>query len=274
MEIGEVYQEGIIFLKEKKYLKAVSMFEMVFKIEGDPQSFEALFSSLISLITELRAQNQDFTPELKKLKSLMQHANAPKEVLGFSYSTLTKSKLTKRFKFLALLFHPDKTPENSDYFIQLKAAYDQLISMDFDNPEPHTKKFFYQRTPAEFEYNDECFCNLNPFLLCSFFPMMMLFFISIYSTFDGFTYGYSFEKTLRYTQCTETRKYNISFCYSPEDLEFYTEIEKRAEQDWLESLARICEVQLNRASYLNPESLSHYPVNLTSCEILKSLESS
>lgn len=273
MEIGEVYQQGILFLKDKNYLKAVHMFELVFNIERDPQSYEALFSALISLITELRGQNKDFKIELNKLTELMHFGSDPKMVLGFSYSTLNKSKLNKRYKFLALILHPDKSPENSEFFIKVKAAYDQLISGDFEKSEPNAKKFFYERTPAEYEYNDECFCNLNPFLICSFFPMMMLFFISIYSTFDGFTYGYSFEKTLRYTQCTETRKYNVTFCYSPEDLEYFPEIEKKAEQDWMESLARVCEIQLNRATYLNPESNSYYPVNLTTCEILKSLES-
>lgn len=204
----------------------------------------------------------------------MNFSSKAKEVLGFSYSTINKSKLAKRYKFLALIFHPDKHPENSEYFIRAKSAYDELSSANFKDPEQPHKKFFYERTPAEFEYADECFCNMNPFLLCSFFPMMMLFFISIYSAFDGFTFGYSTERTLRYTQCAESSKYNIAFCYSPEDIDNFVEIEKLVEQDWLDGLTRTCELQLNRALYLDPEAKTFFPVDLTSCETLKSLEPS
>lgn len=274
MESEEFYQRGLLYLKDKNYSHAVKMFGIVFGVERDMQSFEALYSALIASISESRADNKDYKPELEKIKVLMNFSSTAKEVLGFSYSTINKSKLTKRYKFLALIFHPDKHPENSEYFIKAKSAYDELNSADFKNIEQPYKKFFNERTAAEFEYNDECFCSMNPFLLCSFFPMMMLLFISIYSAFDGFNYGYSNERTLRYTQCTESSKYNIAFCFSPEDVEYFDEIEKLVEQEWLDSLARTCEMQQNRAIHFDPEARTFFPVDLTSCEILKSLEPS
>jgi hypothetical protein len=110
--------------------------------------------------------------------------------------------------------------------------------------------------------------------------MLMLLAISIYSSLEDS--GYSFEKTTRYSKCTESSQLAVRFCFNPEDS--FDEIEKRAEKDWLDLQQQLCTSQLSRKQALysyfdSSDDLQNdllqkklSSLDLSSCNILKSLK--
>ena len=259
------FKEGLHFLRENNYKKAVKYLELSYNTYYSPKKHEALFSALLLYIKHLKSNNLPTDMPLMKLESLISISETPEQVIGLAFSTITKPKLTKKFKLLALLFHPDKSFSSKDTFIKIHNAYNELQnSLESSKPQKYSE---YQSKPQKYseyqsnEYNSyseyqsnehnsyseyqeshkdhnsysqyqefrkemnnerynystkyygggEVCCGINPFLVFSLFPMAMLFFLSIYSTFDIFSKNYSFQPTIMFNTAAVSSKYGISF---------------------------------------------------------------
>ena len=80
------------------------------------------------------------------------------EVLGIIHNA-SKKEITKAFKELALIHHPDKSccPQASEMFIQIKEAYETLIPRG----ELYTRHMDAEEDPTESRDAGQCAANLK-----------------------------------------------------------------------------------------------------------------
>lgn len=298
MDLTQLYNQGLNSLKHRNFPEAIKTFDYIHKTSPCARIHEVLFSSILSQISELRSKSLETLELSTKLKDLITTSSNDREKLGFAFSTVTKSKVSKRFKLLALVFHPDKGSQDAEVFVLVKAAYENLLAQGFDNQAPRGKDFFSDGQTKEFndlnrffkdndpvdEFNESLFeqgISFNPFLIFSLLPMIMLLGISVYSVIGDS--GYSFERTLKYSRCVDSSKLAVRFCYSPEDVEFLPEIEIKAEEEWIDLQRQLCNSQLYRKQNLiisyDDEDEEQREVlkkklaslDMSACEILSSL---
>ena len=265
MDLTQLYDQGLTSLKLRNFPEAVQAFDYLYKASPSPRVHEVLYSSILGQVSELRSQNLDTIETCNRLRDLITSSSTDREKLGFAFSTVTKAKISKRFKLLALVFHPDKGSQDAEVFVSVKAAYEGLVARGFDCQAPRAKDFYSDGQRKEFndlnrffkdndldeELNESLFeqgISFNPFLIFSLLPMIMLLGISIYSVVGDS--GYSFERTLKYSRCVDSARLGVRFCYSPEDVDLVGEIEAKAEEDWIDLQRQLCSSQLYRKQNL------------------------
>ena len=281
---------GLKYLRSKNYAKALEYLELNYSIDSSHQSFEALYSTLLSHILTLKNQNTPFDSSLEKLECLILSSQTPEEILGFTFSTITKQKLTKKFKVLALLFHPDKTNNKTsgDTFVKINEAYSQLQSpqntQDFTNfayERSRSSEYIYTTRDSTYYKREDVCCGINPFLVFSLVLMVMLLILSIYSAYELIGHSFAFQPTVLFTKSVISSRYGITFWISPQDIDNVEEIEIDAENEWVQETISQCQMQTNRKNYFMEIALSsegdmmtryYYLANqldMSSCEILK-----
>lgn len=272
---------GLKYLRAKNYEKATEYLSANHIFRMNSQSYEALFSALISHSLFLKESRKSRTDIIEKLEYLINTGKSPYETIGLPYSTLTKAKLIKRYKILTFLFCPD----SDEAFLKINTAYASL--QGFLNTQNSDFRFTEANSDCGDLWNfyddkEEACCGVNPFLIFSLFPMGMLFFVSVYSSFEMVGKDFSLYPTSFFTKSMVSSKYKVTYWIYPEDIDRIKNIEVQAEAQWVIELIGLCQLQsykkmqfAENALVSDGETMNKYftmanQVDMSSCDILDS----
>ena len=151
MRSNSYFDKGLLYLKNKEYGNAVECFKNQYEIDYSSQSYEAFYSSIILQINYLKSNQQPFDYYKQILEFFIMESNSYEQAFGFTYSTITKAKLSKKFKILALLFHPDKSNTAKEVFIKIKETYNSLLQDLESNKKRNFPDFNQKNLPKKSE---------------------------------------------------------------------------------------------------------------------------
>lgn len=297
MDYKDLLKEGVKCLRNKEFEKAVELLEFNNVVNYSTKSHEIYFSALFNYINHQKTLGESFEEPFAKLQKLVLDSETPEKVFGLTFSTITKSKLTKRYKILALLFHPDKGLCSGETFTKIQGAYQELgesLEKGIRNEDFHYKTFAkptshfddykeFKDFKDNSQSSNEVCCGLNPFLIFSLCPMLMLLFISLYSSFNVFSRKFSLEKTFLFTKEMYSKNYGVQYWVDPGENEQDADIETYVEEEYMEKLVAECQSRFMRKAYLmelgensdSPQSDKYFYlaglVDISACEILESL---